>query len=348
MNQSTGWRIDERNARHVRRARLSLSTGAPRNRLVASMEEALRLASLPGENEGRAYYFRRLRVTGLPPDGDRRTWLEAFQRALTEQASQAVHGNDSRADVATAVFFRSKLEALEILLHRVVDRAGHRTASEWFWPMVVGDSEPSRLSSARAIQLIIEELRSTPAAWVAVAIAVFGRTRIQGGPHVDVVYLLDAIPISVAETWVKEMDGGRTVPAASIVRMPDSIPVRRAVEKALRVFGVDDARVVWITALAILQESPSQMAAGTVVQHARILLRQLVSECHRETASQPAGEESVQSNTPAENVKSVRRLVNSEPDPPHPHPATTFALASLPPDRRYFLRDCKPLSRICL
>src|ERR1035437_6107509 len=84
MNTPAGWQIEDRSRRHVRRTRLCVHPGAPRHRLVSTIEEALRLAALPGENEGRTYYFRRLRLAGLPADGDRRAWLDAFQCALTK------------------------------------------------------------------------------------------------------------------------------------------------------------------------------------------------------------------------------------------------------------------------
>ena len=270
MRLLPGWQIEDRGSRHVRRARLSVKPNAPRHRLVASMEEALRLASLPGENEGRAYYFRRLRVTGLPDSGDRRAWLDAFERALSQAADAAVHAADPRADLAPAVFFRSRQEALEILLRRIVERS---TTREWFWPMVARELEPSsRQPSAgtpvcgpQMIPAIVEALRSSPAAWVAVAAALFTP------PRFDVVAMLQAIPIAVAEAWLAEMENPRLVPLHPAPRI--SRQAQHAVQQAVQVFGFDHARTVWITALAILHESPAEMAAGTVVARARIALR---------------------------------------------------------------------------
>jgi hypothetical protein len=100
MRSAARWQIDDRSSRHVRRARLCAAADAPPRRLAARLEEALRLASLPGENEGRAYFFQHVRVSGLPADGDRRGWLNQFQRALEEEAAAAVHGADSRASSA--------------------------------------------------------------------------------------------------------------------------------------------------------------------------------------------------------------------------------------------------------
>jgi hypothetical protein len=277
MMASTGWQIEDRGARQVRRALLCVGPGAPRHRLAASMEEALRLAVLPGESQGRVYYFRRVNVIGLPPDGDRRVWLDAFQRALMAQAVDAVFGADPRADLSPAVFFRSRQEALEILLHRVIAR---HVVHEWFWPMVMRETHSSGAPSygARAIPGLIEALRAAPAAWVAVAAALFDV------PRFDVAYFLHAIPVKEAETWLAEMDRPHHVarPVAGLDARPVAEPrismsAQRAVQEALRVFGFNNPLTVWITTLAILHGSSAAMAEGAVVEQARAVLARLVS-----------------------------------------------------------------------
>jgi hypothetical protein len=278
MTNSAGLWIDDRFGRYVRRTRLCIDSGAPRHRLVSMIEEALRLSALPGENQGRTYYFRRLRLTGLPPDGDRRIWLEQFQRAVTLEAAAAVHGTHRRADLAPAVFFRSRQEALEILLHRIVER---RVVREWFWPMVFARADFRHLDpgadpqsvGARTIPRIVEELRSMPAAWSAVATALFSASRI------DIADLLGAIPAATVQAWLEDMNGRQPVPADAAQAEPRiSVPARRALERALEVFGFEDARTLWLAALAVLLESPAEMAGGTLVGRARIVIRALVSQ----------------------------------------------------------------------
>src|SRR5271155_2377002 len=212
MDAWTDRTIRDRYDRHVRRARLSVSAGASQHRLAFAVEEALRLASLPGEDEGRHYYFRHLRATGLPMSGDRARWLEIFQRALIEQAAQAVHGSDARAAAAPAVFFRGEVEALEILLRRIL---ALQSISEWFWPIVTSpssDGAPAFIASSPArgatmIPAIVEQIRATSASWAAVAATIFAI------PGLDAVYLLNAVPTRVAETWLREMQG--SIAAAS-------------------------------------------------------------------------------------------------------------------------------------
>src|SRR6185437_156044 len=100
-----------RDDRNVRNCRLTVGPAAHLHRLVFTIEEALRLCSLPGESEGRVYYFRRLHVTGLPENGDRRAWLDGCQSALAALARHAVHGRSAEAGRAEAVYFRSEHEA---------------------------------------------------------------------------------------------------------------------------------------------------------------------------------------------------------------------------------------------
>jgi hypothetical protein len=270
MSYGIGWQTDDRYARRVRRATLSVAPHAPARRLAFTIEEGLRLASLPGENEGRCYYLRRLRLTGLPDDGDRQTWLQQFQRVLAERAAQAVHGADPRAAYANAVFFAGEQEALELLLRRVLAR---QTIHEWFWPTVIADTAIGHTASGivrtsptdSLICAIVEKLRARPASWLAVAAALFATA------ECDVVHLLGAIPPAVAERWIAEIRGAQAgddavqVPAAAL----------SSIQQALRVFGLRSARTLWLATLAVLVESPAEIAAGTAVSSAERVLRRL-------------------------------------------------------------------------
>src|SRR5271163_295594 len=80
--------------RHVRRSYLRISDRASRYRVACSLEEALRLANLPGEEEGRVYCFRRVSLSGIPAQAKRKTWLDRVQRVLGGLAAQAAHGTD--------------------------------------------------------------------------------------------------------------------------------------------------------------------------------------------------------------------------------------------------------------
>ena len=119
-----------------------------------------------------------------------------------------------------------------------------------------------------AIPAIVEELRATPASWVAVAQAIFGVQRF------DAVYLLHAIPAAVLEAWLREMEGSQPPPAGGAEpRIPQR--AKEIVRQVLGAFGSEDTRTLWLAALAVLLDSPADLAAGTVVWRARVALGRL-------------------------------------------------------------------------
>ena len=307
----------DRYDRHVQSARLSVAPHTPVHSLTFMIDEALRLASLPGENEGRFYYFRRLRITGVPTLAARRAWLESFQRALNREAQQAVHGTDPRAGSANAVFFRGEQEALEILLYRVLSRQAIR---EWFWPMVTARDS---LAESVSIVDIIERLRDRPASWVAVAAAIFA------SPGFDAVRMLQAIPAAVAEGWLRELAGPSPQRGWDAPRIPPQ--VFPAVAEALRVFGFSSPRVLWLATLSVLLHSPVEMAAGTAVWRARAALQQLAGSTAGDALVTPPPETSLiatqDEDAPSESWASSRstggpeRLAPAAPEPLlHPSP----------------------------
>ncbi len=236
------------------------------------MEESLRLVTLPGENEGRSYYFRRLRICGVPANGDRSSWLESFQRALLEAAASAVKATDPRAPHVAAVYFQGETEALEMLLHRLV--AGG-PAAEWFWPAVLEhelEAEEQTSDGARSlIPQIIERLRAREASWAAVAMALFAAVE-----PLDPVRLLAAIPPSAATRWLEEVPvahGARRVAQASWPAQGDPL---RAISRAVETFGTDDVRTLWLATMALIFEAPGVLTSGVAVAQAGQLIKAYV------------------------------------------------------------------------
>jgi hypothetical protein len=247
-----------RNDRHVRHARLCIDAGAPRHKLAFNIEEALRLCSLPGENEGRVYFFRRLFIGGLPEDGDRRAWLEVFQRALLEPAGRAVHGMDGAAPAANAVFFLNEQQACESLLVLILRG---RPADAWFWPAVSGSTLGA--SPATVVVSLIEKLLGSPASWLAVAAAIFGAIG-QGGAAM----LLKLLPDATVRQWL--IDLGDADATHAVAPIPFQESTRTVVEQAAAALGPQDPRVLWLASLAVVLASPSELDRGTVASRARM------------------------------------------------------------------------------
>jgi hypothetical protein len=301
-----------RTDRYVRRGRLRLGAHAPRNRLVFTIEESLRLCTLPGEDEGRIYYFRRLHVTGLPEDGDRRAWLSAFQEAMQEQASQAIHGLHPEAAAADAVYFNNEQEACESLLMLLTAR---RAPAAWYWPHVSGVAQsasvPAQLTS------LIERLLATPAGWTAAAAAVLSVRR-----PADVLSLIRLLPNDAIGHWLREMGAGEfadSPPArfselitannpGSTYPIRVSEPIAAMLVRATGVFGPEAPKVLWLAALAVIALQPSAADSRSSVRIARASLHQLLAEGSR--ASSKPVRPWTPASTPASETNSIGALLS--------------------------------------
>jgi len=306
--------IRNRNDRHVHRAQLRLSRGAPHHRLAFAVEEALRLVSLPGEDQGRMYYFRRLHVGGLPPGGDRGAWQASFQETLGQKSRQAVHGADARAERADVVYFRSEQEALELLLHR---RLADRPVQEWFWPMVTGNRAGS--GAAPSVLAIVEHLRAQPALWSAVASVLFAQ------PGFDSVRLLRAIPGALAEAWITEMDAGPVDrPARLQPWLAAERPLREqpAVRRALGAFGLENPGVLWLSTLAVIFESPSDLAAGIAVERARLQLLQWAATTENSPAAAPQRSLDIPGDASVRKIAQASYTIPDRSDAARPTPSS--------------------------
>jgi hypothetical protein len=257
--------LGARNDRNVRNCRLLVGPAAPIHKLTFTLEEALRLCSLPGENEGRVYYFRRVQVAGLPENGDRNLWFDAFQNALLACARNAVDGRLIDAARAEAVYFRSQQEACESLLDRIIRR---QPLDPWFWP-AVSESAPGA-SAATHVVGVIAKLSRSDASWLSVAAAVF----VSSNPMV----LLSLVSESMARAWLRELHREGTSSRPIAIRND----LLHVIARAVRTFGADDPRVIWLASLAVVLASPSEIDSGTPVTYARAILRTfLQSSAHR-------------------------------------------------------------------
>src|SRR5215467_3800528 len=107
------------NDRRIRKLSLKVSDSAHVHGTANRIEEALRLVSLPGENEGKNYYFRHLSLGKIRCGEDVTLLALRLQKEFLCLMSQAVHGEDSRAPASSAVYFHSTIEPLRYALRRI-------------------------------------------------------------------------------------------------------------------------------------------------------------------------------------------------------------------------------------
>ncbi len=262
--------------RHVRRSYLRMGEGASRHRISYSLEEALRLANLPGEEEGRIYCFRRVSFVGIPADANRKVWMERVQQALSDLSMQSVHASAPNADRADAIYFNNLEEALETLLYKALHAPGGAAWArpEWFSASLLGvEAETGYRGLIPAIVERLPPAAIAPGVAAAMLFAALG----EADPSV----LLSAIPTGAMREWVRELEGQSNFGGdAPPLQLPDRL--KTTLQRAAVQLGWKDPGTVWLAVQAVLSVSPNMWASGTAVKRARTTLRMLEGEQSRE------------------------------------------------------------------
>jgi hypothetical protein len=253
--------------RRVQRSRVRMGSGDSRHRVKFALEEALRLAELPGEQEGRVYYFRKLSLGAVPARASRSAWLNCVQQALSLSAVAALHGCDPRADAAQAVYFDSEEQVLESQLRRAL-RSGSPPA--WFTAAALA-AAPAHGEAQPIVVRIVDRLRqSMPCKAAATLIlAALG--------DANPAELLARLPTAAIRAWLQEWDAGRGTPWDA-----PAIPLPRHLKSTLgqtaTQFGWQEPRTVWLATLIVQSLSPASATAESTVRRARSTLRQIAAE----------------------------------------------------------------------
>ncbi len=262
--------------RHIWRSYVRMSAGMSRFRAAGALEEAMRLTDLPGEREGRHYYFRRVSLGAIPEQASRRLWTDRVQQTLDELAATAVHASDPRAAASNAVFFDNEEQALEALLRRSL----HPGASPaWFYAAVLGDAPDTggSLSTLRIVQRLRQSL--PPAVGAAIIVASLS--------HVDPAALLNALPVSAVRDWLREMGSEAGAPAhISAGELPGSF--KETLQRAAQQFGWKEPRTLWLAALGVMTHAANPPASSGAVKMAGAMLQQMAQERAREPLARGA------------------------------------------------------------
>lgn len=120
-------------ATQVRRLAVHTPDRETGDALRPRLEDALRVASLPGAGEGRLVFIRRLRLQGVRRDTGAQSLAAAIERAARLDGGRLVHGEAAAAAAADAVWFADRAEAGAALFVRLVRG---EPADAWYWPLV--------------------------------------------------------------------------------------------------------------------------------------------------------------------------------------------------------------------
>lgn len=140
------------NDRRIRKLSLKVSDSAHVYGAANRIEEAFRLVSLPGENEGRHYYFRSLNLGKIRRDENVTLLTLRLEREFQRLMAQAVHAEDPRAPASSAVYFQSTIEPLRYALRRI---ARNLPLDAWFLRSAVPDFQLPD-SRAEAVQSLLQ------------------------------------------------------------------------------------------------------------------------------------------------------------------------------------------------
>ena len=266
--------------RHVRRSHVRMSPGGSQHRVSYLLEEALRLSTLPGEEEGRIYCFRRVSLTGIQAEANRSIWMETTRQTLIALARQSIHGSDPNAGAADAIFFNNLEEALEVLLRRALHSAANFTPPAWFATSLLGIAPQTNHSAL--IPVIIDRLQNslTPGAAAAVVILGLGDR--------DPAALLSSIPEDTFRAWLRAFHDSDAALQAPPVPLPEATAIM--LHRAASQFGWRSPALLWLSAQAVLCASPGAWIHGVAVKNARATLRLFESASRNappETHSRP-------------------------------------------------------------
>jgi hypothetical protein len=265
--------------RHVRRSHVRMTNGASRYRISYALEEALRLANLPGEEEGRIYCFRSVSVAGISGEGMHRVWMHRVQQALGSWAAQAVHGTNANAATADAIYFHNQEEALEVLLRNALRPRNGNAKPEWFSASLLGGSPAATYTEQ--IPAILARLRP-PAIPACAAASILFAALGTANPSA----LLSSVPAEIVREWIRELEGAKNDGDSQPIQLPADL--KRPVLQAAAEFGWKDSKAIWLTAQAALIIAPGSWNAGSSMRRARSTLRMLEGEQRQTLAAHSA------------------------------------------------------------
>ncbi len=249
-------------SRHVDRLRMRLPDPGLRLRVESSVEDALRVTTLPGEDQGRVYFFQRLRLPEFDLRLPSQRWIACCSQHLLAMSQVAAHVSDGRSATALAVYFADRHEPRRRLLARLL--AGD-DPQEWYWALATGVG--LALPPAIRVEHILEKWHVGPAAWATVA-----RELLPLLDRLTAHTLLNFIRPTTAERWLSGVQsaGGQ---ADLAVIVPSLRSRTRHLIQELRLhFPGSDSRLLFLVALAVLEACPNApQDAGLIAAAAHCL-----------------------------------------------------------------------------
>ena len=255
------------NDRRIHKLSLRVSDRSHAYRAAGLVEEALRLASLPGESEGRTYHFRFIALGTIRPGESVSVLMLRLQSEFLRLMTTAVHVEDPRACLSDVIYFRSQLEPIRYALGRI---ARGQPLGSWFLRSAFPDLSPT-LAPAEAIEYLLEASASLPGGVVNVA-QVLDELLARGE-------LERLLPLLKRQLAAQLMEGCSSASIAVARVRPNDIPTAwgHLIQDAVRLWGGRDMRTLWLASSALLVEVPARLADPDLAAKAQAVIASLSS-----------------------------------------------------------------------
>ncbi|HSN05085.1 MAG TPA: hypothetical protein VLS44_08870 [Nitrospira sp.] len=262
-------------ARRIRTARLRGSSEPLIRRGALLLEDALRTASLPGTDRERVLLIRSLSLGVLRPEKSAASVARELEQRVAELALHAVHGADSRAADAQAVFFYDRLDAVVSLIQRLAQGHSSDGGRAWFWRSAVPGWRPggTAVQTGRVLLGYLINLDSGLRSFVQ------GFQRLVASRSLDVI--LHAVQEQDGPMLLQRCGWGGSDWASGSVSGAHAairaVPLPRVWQSALipwiARWGASDPRSLWLVAVALQSWRPEGARYSEVLSEARALLR---------------------------------------------------------------------------
>lgn len=318
--------------RRIRKLHLNAPDETLGRRAAILIEDAFHTASLPNPG-GRLLLVRSLSLGVIRTTQSSAAVARAIEERLRLLSSTAVYAEDPSAPWCLAVYFHNEAEPYVRLATRL---ARGQNTDAWFWPLAAAPFRRD-MPPDEALRSLLFEAAKTEAGGVAMAGAIV-RSLLERGVAdklfealrwLDGQFLLDATGCSMPEVPIALLDAESPEGSLEV-----EIPVQwlEALDRWTSRWGADDARTVWLAALALIAERP----ARALDRRLAIRAAQLVMLATRRTASmRPNARRTVTNGAPVSSAKAKQQastddISRAAANADRPASAQTFAVPGLP------------------
>jgi hypothetical protein len=268
-------------SRQVRHLRLKAPTGDLARRASILLEDAFHTATLPTD-DARLWLVRKLSLGTIDPRSVGQTAALNLEQCFARLSLEGIHAEDPDAATAVAVFFRDPLEPYRCLANRLLRG---KPAHEWFWPLVVpGWTGESPVPSSW--RRLIFHLVLQPAGPLALA-----EILDEAGQHQVVEMLLaafrpdDGPALLHACNW--SPPGGTEFDEQPVECEAVAPHWRKVLSKFSSSWGKEDARTLWIAAIALIAARPVLLADSRLIPRALSLVSAFSPEAPKNRPQAP-------------------------------------------------------------